>query len=105
MLDTGYALQAVYLPVKAQATAMAVEVPKRELFINGRWIAPARGQYLEVVCPATEEVIGRIPAGSEEDVNAAVAAAVQAHKEGTWGRSTGKQRAQIMRQLAQKVRR
>ena len=94
----------LFIHQESEAAAMAIEVPKRELFINGRWVPPARGQYLEVVCPATEGVIGRIPAGTEEDVNAAVAAAVQAHKEGTWGRSTGKQRANIMRQLAQKVR-
>jgi len=81
----------------------ALTIPARELFINGRWVPPARGQYLDVVSPATEEVIGRIPAGSVEDVEAAVAAAVAANKNGSWGRSTGKQRAVVLRALAQKV--
>jgi hypothetical protein len=47
-----------------QAAAMAaMPIPARELFINGRWVAPVKGKYLDVVCPANEAVIGRIPAG------------------------------------------
>jgi acyl-CoA reductase-like NAD-dependent aldehyde dehydrogenase len=41
----------------------ALPIPARELFINGRWVAPVKGKYLDVVCPANEAVIGRIPAG------------------------------------------
>lgn len=48
-------------------------------------------------------VIGRIPAGTVEDVEAAVAAAVAAHKTGSWARSTGKQRAVVLRAIAEKV--
>lgn len=81
----------------------ALPVPQRELFINGKWVQPVRGQYLEVVSPATEGVIGRIPAGTVEDVEAAVAAAVAAHQNGSWARSSGKQRAQVLRALAEKV--
>jgi acyl-CoA reductase-like NAD-dependent aldehyde dehydrogenase len=51
----------------------------------------------------TAGVIGRIPAGSVEDVEAAVAAAVAAHKNGSWARSTGKQRAVVLRAIAEKV--
>lgn len=45
----------------------ALPIPARELFINGRWVAPVRGKYLDVISPATEAVIGRIPAGAEEE--------------------------------------
>lgn len=83
---------------------MALPIPARELFINGKWVAPVRGKYLDVINPATEAVIGRIPAGTQEDVEAAVGAAVAAHKQGTWARSTGKQRAEVLRSLAQKIR-
>jgi betaine-aldehyde dehydrogenase len=78
-------------------------IPQRELFINGRWVQPVRGKYLDVVSPTTESVIGRIAAGSVEDVEAAVAAAVAAHKNGSWVRSSGKQRAVVLRALAEKV--
>jgi acyl-CoA reductase-like NAD-dependent aldehyde dehydrogenase len=81
---------------------MAV-IPARELFIDGTWVAPSTGRYLDVVNPATEEVIGRIAAGAAPDVNAAVAAATAAHKRGSWGKLTGKQRAETLRAIAQKV--
>jgi hypothetical protein len=32
----------------------AMPIPQRELFINGKWVKPARGKYLDVVSPATE---------------------------------------------------
>ncbi|WP_116206616.1 aldehyde dehydrogenase family protein [Amycolatopsis circi] len=48
-------------------------------FIDGNW-ADSRGDVLlDLVNPATEEVIARHPAGSAEDVDAAVSAAVAAH--------------------------
>jgi hypothetical protein len=74
-----------------------------QLFVNGGWVPPARGKYLDVINPATEEVFGRIANATVEDVNAAVASAAQAHKDGTWARSTGKQRAVILRAIAEKV--
>ncbi|KIZ01547.1 hypothetical protein MNEG_6416 [Monoraphidium neglectum] len=82
---------------------MAV-IPARELFIDGTWVAPSTGRYLDVVNPATEEVIGRIAAGAAPDVNAAVAAATAAHKRGSWGKLTGKQRAETLRAIAQKIK-
>ncbi|UXA09749.1 aldehyde dehydrogenase family protein [Mycobacterium sp. SMC-8] len=52
---------------------------RTELFIDGAWVSPARGTGLiEVVDPATEQVLGTVPAGSEDDVDAAVAAARRA---------------------------
>lgn len=32
----------------------ALLIPQRELFINGNWVQPVRGMYLDVVNPATE---------------------------------------------------
>ncbi len=46
-----------------------------QLYIDGRWLAPAGTQTLEVINPSTEMVIGRIPAGTAADAEAAVAAA------------------------------
>jgi len=42
-----------------------------KLYIDGNWIAPAGGNTIDVVCSSTEEVIGRIPEASEQDVDAA----------------------------------
>lgn len=48
------------------------------LFINGSWTAPSGNGFIEVVDPATEEVIGHVPNGDAVDVDIAVAAARQA---------------------------
>lgn len=50
----------------------------RQFYIDGEWVAPARPHDLDVINPATEEVIGVISLGSAEDVDAAVAAASRA---------------------------
>lgn len=44
-------------------------------FIGGRWLAPASEPGLELVNPATGEPLGRSPAGSDAEVDAAVRAA------------------------------
>ena len=46
-----------------------------KLYINGAWIAAAGGATIDVINAATEEVMGRIPAGTAADADAAVAAA------------------------------
>lgn len=45
------------------------------LFIDGSWITPSGDGFIDVVDPATEEVIGHVPNGDAADVDAAVAAA------------------------------
>ncbi len=46
-----------------------------QFYINGQWVAPLSHETLEVINPATEEVIDRIAMGGADDVDAAVAAA------------------------------
>ena len=46
-----------------------------QFYINGQWVAPLTDETLEVVNPATEEVIETIAMGGADDVDAAVAAA------------------------------
>ena len=45
------------------------------LFIGGRWVAPSGREMIDVHNAGTGEVMGRVPAGSAKDVDAAVAAA------------------------------
>ena len=59
---------------------------------------------LDVINPATEEVIGSIPAGTKEDVDKAIAAAKVAHKSGVWRNKTGAERAEVLRAVAKGVR-
>ncbi|TNY34451.1 aldehyde dehydrogenase [Thermomonospora catenispora] len=70
------------------------------LFIGGRWTAPAGTGVIEVVSPHTEEVIGRVPEGTEADIDRAVAAARQAFDHGPWPRMTPAERAEILGRLS-----
>jgi acyl-CoA reductase-like NAD-dependent aldehyde dehydrogenase len=69
------------------------------LYIGGEWVAPAdpRGT-IAVINPATEEVIGRIPEGTPEDVNLAVAAARSAFE--TWSQTSVAERIQWLERIA-----
>lgn len=88
-------------PMAAPAT-----VPLRQLFVDGEWRAPAQGRRLPVINPATEAQIGEIPAGTAEDVDAAVAAAraaLRRNRGRDWARAPGAVRAKYLRAIAAKV--
>ena len=44
-------------------------------YINGAWVKPEGSETIDVINASTEEVMGRIPAGTAGDVDKAVAAA------------------------------
>ncbi|HVV29533.1 MAG TPA: aldehyde dehydrogenase [Mycobacteriales bacterium] len=71
-----------------------------DLFIGGRFVAPATKATLDVTSPSTEEVVARVPMGSVQDVDAAVAAARQAFDQGDWPRRTPAERAAVVRAVA-----
>ncbi|MFG2089772.1 MULTISPECIES: aldehyde dehydrogenase [unclassified Spirillospora] len=70
------------------------------LFIGGEWTAPAGTGTIDVISPHTEEVIGRVPEGTEADIDAAVAAARRAFDDGPWPRMTPAERAEIVGRLS-----
>ncbi|GAA4157045.1 aldehyde dehydrogenase [Actinomadura keratinilytica] len=70
------------------------------LFIDGDWAAPAGTGVIEVVSPHTEEVVGRVPEGTEADIDAAVAAARRAFDHGPWPRMAPAERAAVLARLA-----
>jgi acyl-CoA reductase-like NAD-dependent aldehyde dehydrogenase len=72
------------------ATAAGLQVKDR-IFIGGRWVAPSGSETIEVINPATEEVVGTIPACSPEDADRAVAAAREAFE--GWSRTSREERA------------
>jgi aldehyde dehydrogenase (NAD+) len=47
-------------------------------YLGGAWVPPASAETIPVENPATEEVLGHVPAGTAEDVDRAVAAAREA---------------------------
>jgi aldehyde dehydrogenase (NAD+)/betaine-aldehyde dehydrogenase len=79
--------------------AVATEIQVRDkLYIGGEWVDPTGDETIEVVNSTTEEVIGRIPQGTPEDVDKAVAAAREAFE--TWSQTPLKERADLMRQIS-----
>ena len=44
------------------------------LYIDGTWVDSDGGEQVEVVNPATEEIVGRVPQATRTDVVRAVAA-------------------------------
>jgi betaine-aldehyde dehydrogenase len=51
------------------------EYARTKLFIDGQWVSPTGTDLIEVINPATEQVLGTVPSGNGADVDAAVAAA------------------------------
>jgi len=50
-------------------------IEKREFYINGKWVAPAKARDCDVIDPSTEDVCAMISLGDQADTDAAVAAA------------------------------
>ncbi|MGW0935971.1 aldehyde dehydrogenase [Streptomyces sp. NPDC002666] len=71
----------------------------RTLFIGGRWAAPAGRDTIDVVSPVTEQVVGRVPHATPEDVDQAVAAAREAFDHGPWPRMTSAERTEIVTRI------
>src|SRR5438270_2318552 len=79
--------------------AVAEQLQVRDkLYIGGQWVAPAGDDAIEVVNSTTEEVMGRIPAGTPEDVDAAVAAARGAFD--AWAAVPAHERGQLLAAVA-----
>ncbi|MBB4933239.1 acyl-CoA reductase-like NAD-dependent aldehyde dehydrogenase [Lipingzhangella halophila] len=68
----------------------------RSLYLNGAWSDSASDQALDVINPATEQVIDSVPAGDPDDVDRAVRAARAAFP--SWsGLSVAERRAHLAR--------
>jgi betaine-aldehyde dehydrogenase len=70
------------------------------LFIGGDWVAPEGTDFIEVISPSTEEVVGRVPDGTEADIDKAVAAARTAFDRGPWPRMSPAERGAIVGKVA-----
>jgi aldehyde dehydrogenase (NAD+) len=77
-------------------------VMQKQLFINGEWRAAAAGQTLDVVNPATEEVIATVASAEQGDVDAAVAAA-RAALGGPWSKLAARERGRLIWKIGEKL--
>ncbi|RMI28824.1 aldehyde dehydrogenase [Nocardia stercoris] len=70
------------------------------LFIGGRWVPAATDERIEVVSPYTEQIVARVPSGSNADIDAAVAAARTAFDHGPWPRLPRAERLAALSRLS-----
>ena len=77
-----------------------VKIKKRyELFIDGKYVKPKSGKYLQTINPATEEVISEVAHANEVDVDLAVKAARKAYTN-VWSKLSGTERGRYLYRVA-----
>ena len=77
-------------------------IMRKQLFINGEWREAAGRKTIEVVNPATEEVIAEVASAEQADVDAAVAAA-RAAFDGPWSKLSARERGRIVWKIGEKL--
>lgn len=70
------------------------------LLIDGEWTDAEEGRTLDILNPATGEVIGALASASASDVDRAVQAGHRAFEGGAWRDMSIQQRARIMNRFA-----
>ena len=72
-------------------------IDKRQFYINGQWVSPVKANDFDIIDPSTEDVVGIISLGGQEDTNAAVAAAKAAFS--TWSQTSKDERLMLLEKL------
>ncbi|MBK6796806.1 MAG: aldehyde dehydrogenase family protein [Acidobacteria bacterium] len=72
-----------------------------KLYINGAWVKSNGTGMIDVINSTTEEVMGRIPEGTAEDVIAAVSAAKNAFE--SWSTTSIEDRAKYLKAISDKL--
>ncbi|MBO0722290.1 MAG: aldehyde dehydrogenase family protein [Blastocatellia bacterium] len=72
-----------------------------KLYLGGRWVKPHGAGTIDIINSTTEEVMGRIPEGAPEDVDAAVSAAGEAFP--VWSMLPAAERAAYLRRISEKL--
>ena len=83
-------------------TAAQTRAAEYKMLIGGELVPSSSGEWIDSVNPATEEVIGYVPAGGKPDVDRAVESAAAAFP--MWAALDPAQRAAYLRDLAAKLR-
>jgi malonate-semialdehyde dehydrogenase (acetylating)/methylmalonate-semialdehyde dehydrogenase len=78
-------------------------IPTVKLLINGAWRNSTSSDWRDIVNPATQEVLARVPMCGADEIDEAVKSAAEAFK--TWKNAPIGQRARIMLKLQELIRR
>ena len=78
---------------------MAEQVTRDRLYIDGAWVPSKGSSTIQVINSTTEEVMGTVPEGTAEDVDAAVAAARKAFVE--WSQTSVEERGKYLQLITE----
>jgi aldehyde dehydrogenase len=84
--------------------ALGVTIPYKEKydnFIGGKWVAPVKGEYFDVISPITGKPYTKAARSSAEDVELALDAAHAAADK--WGTTSTTERANILLKIADRI--
>ena len=70
-------------------------------FIGGKWVAPVKGQYFDVVTPVSGKVYTRVARSGAEDIELALDAAHSAADR--WGKTPAAERANVLLKIADRI--
>ena len=70
------------------------------MYINGEWVNSESEETFDVINPATEQLIAKVPKGTREDAKKAIDAAKRAFDKGVWSSKTPAERANVIWKLA-----
>ncbi|TCL77142.1 MULTISPECIES: aldehyde dehydrogenase family protein [unclassified Curtobacterium] len=79
---------------------LAPLAPLEPFLVDGTWTAPDGAELLDVLDPATEVLLTRVPQAGPADVDAAVAAARRAHEDRRWSGMSPHDRSRILNRVA-----
>ena len=78
------------------------QVTSVKLLINGEWVESQTEHWQDIINPATQEVLGRVPFATAQEVNAAIEAAQNAFA--SWRQTPIQARMRIMLKLQELIR-
>ncbi|AQV94086.1 aldehyde dehydrogenase [Cupriavidus necator] len=84
-------------------TAEFIGRRSHKMLIDGQWVAGSTGATLDVVNPASEEIIAKVPAGDAHDIDRAVKAAQRAFESVAWSKMRPAERQRLLLKLADLV--
>ncbi|MED1723136.1 NAD-dependent succinate-semialdehyde dehydrogenase [Brevibacillus parabrevis] len=74
----------------------------KQMYINGEWVSAESGESIQIVNPATGEVVGSAAFGDSRDAQKAIDAAHEAF--GSWSRLTARERSKYLYTLSELVK-
>jgi acyl-CoA reductase-like NAD-dependent aldehyde dehydrogenase len=83
--------------------AVTTGLKPERMRIGGELVEAASGETLDIVNPATAEILTTTPAGGAEDVDRAVRAARRAFDDGPWPRLERSERAKLLHRFADHI--